>query len=144
MMPPVVPAFCVLCVLVLAAPAVGAQSMPGEAHSSPHTEPASRRAGVESSSRDGIDNPPIPETFRRITLRGTLRDCESVEGRVACTVVFTEGRSRRVVMEPDPGLVHGRTGTPAPPSLEGKEVVVDGDVDTRGELVRVHSIRLAE
>lgn len=87
---------------------------------------------------------PAPSGGPYVTLHGKVRDCDAAGGSLACTVVFTDGRIRRITMRPDVGLVQGRTGVPAPKEFEGKEVIVEGETDARGDLVRVHSMRLAQ
>ncbi|TVM32303.1 hypothetical protein [Oceanidesulfovibrio marinus] len=87
---------------------------------------------------------PAPAEGPYVTLHGQVQDCDATGGSLACTVVFTDGRIRRITMRPDVGLVQGRTGVPAPEELAGKEVIVEGETDARGDLVRVHSMRLAQ
>ncbi|WP_144304222.1 hypothetical protein [Oceanidesulfovibrio indonesiensis] len=79
-----------------------------------------------------------------VALRAMVRSCDAGDGVVVCTVVFADGSIRRISMRADPGLVRGRLGTPEPQDLAGREVVVEGEVDARGELVRVQSMRLVE
>lgn len=102
------------------------------------------RAFFEVEPATSAQQSEVVRTGQTVTLRGEVRDCDGSGDAVACTVVFSDGAIHRIAMRADPDLMRGRLGTPDIGALAGREVIVEGEVDARGELVRVHSMRLAE